>query len=72
MGWHDEEDDWWPDWATGPVMWTGCLMAAALPAGVCIGLWNAMLPDAPPAATLVTYLVSLGLMVAAIKPWSVR
>lgn len=33
MGWHDEEDDWWPDWATGPVMWTGCLMVAALPAG---------------------------------------
>ena len=73
MGWYDDgEKGWLPDWATTPLMWIGCLLAAALPAGVVIGLWNAAAPDAPPVASFVAYGVSLGLMIAAIRPWSVR
>ena len=73
MGWYDDEEEGWlPDWAVTPLMWIGCLMVAVLPAGMAIAFWNAVQPDAPPAASLVAYCVSLGLMVAAVKPWSVR
>ena len=73
MGWYDEEEaGWLPDWAVTPLMWIGCLMAAVLPAGVAIAAWNAALPDAPLVARLAAYAVSLGLMIAAIKPWTIR
>jgi hypothetical protein len=73
MGWYDdEEQSWLPEWAVTPLMWIGCLMVAVLPASVAIAFWNAVLPDASPAAHLVVYGISLGLMVAAIKPWTIR
>lgn len=73
MGWYDEDEKgWWPDWATAPLMWIGSLLVAILPAAMTISLWNALGPDAPLAARLVAYGVSLGLTMAAIKPWTVR
>jgi hypothetical protein len=73
MGWYDDEEKtWWPAWATTPVAWIGCLAAAVLPAGVMLTLWNALLPQAPPVARLAIYILSLGLMIAAIKPWTLR
>ena len=61
-----------PGWVVTPLMGIGCLMVAVLPAGMAIAFWDAMLPDAPPAASLVAYCVAFGLMVAAVKPWTVR
>lgn len=73
MGWYDDEEKtWWPDWATPPLAWVGCLATAALPAGVLLALWNAVLPDAPPAARLAIYALSVGLMIAAVKPWTIH
>jgi hypothetical protein len=73
MGWHDDEEKtWWPDWATTPAAWIGCLAVAALPTGVALTFWNVLLPDAPPIARLAIYILSLGVMVAAIKPWTIR
>lgn len=73
MGWYDDEEKtWWPDWATPPAAWIGCLLVAIAPAGVCLAAWNAVLPDASPAARVVIYVVSLGLMIAAVKPWTIR
>lgn len=73
MGWYDDEETaWLPNWAVTPLAWLGCLMAAVLPAGVLLGVWNALLPDAPLTASLAIYALSLGLMIAAIKPWTIR
>ena len=52
--------------------WIGCLLVAVLPAGAALSLWNALLPDASPIASLAIYGLSLGLMIAAIKPWTIR
>jgi hypothetical protein len=73
MGWYDDEQGaGLPQWAVTPLMWIGCLMAAVLPAAGCLALWDAVAPDASAPAKVVTYLVFLGLMIAAIKPWSIR
>ncbi len=73
MGWYDDEERaWLPEWAVTPLMWIGCLMVAVLPAGVAIALWNAVLPDASIVGQVVVYGLSLGVMVAAIKPWTIR
>lgn len=73
MGWYDDEEQGGlPDWAVTPLMWIGCVLVAVLPAGMAIAFWNAVLPDASPVAHLVLYGLSLGLMVAAIKPWTIR
>lgn len=74
MGWYDEDEKngWLPDWATPPLMWVGCLAVAVLPAASVVGLWNAALPDARPVVSLIAYGVSLGLMIAAVKPWTIR
>ena len=54
MGWYDDEEKTrWPEWATPPLAWIGCLMAAVLPAGVLLAAWNAVLPEAS-AATVRT------------------
>ena len=68
----DEEKTWWPDWATTPMAWLGCLMAAVLPTGMILALWKALLPEAPLAARLAIYALSLGLMIAAVRPWTIR
>ena len=73
MGWYDDEQKtWWPDWATTPMAWIGCFLAATLPAAAALSVWNALLPDAAPIARLAIYGLSLGLMIAAIKPWTIR
>ena len=73
MGWYDDEEvAWLPGWAVVPLAWLGCLMAAVLPAGVLLALWNALFADVPLAASLAIYVVSLVLMIAAVKPWTVR
>ncbi|WP_165191721.1 hypothetical protein [Caulobacter soli] len=73
MGWYDDEESaWLPNWAIASLAWLGCGMAAVLPAGVVLALWNALLPDAPLAASLTVYALSLGLMIAAVKPWTIR
>lgn len=73
MGWHDEEDTtWFPDWAVQPLAWMGVLMAAVLPAGVVLAFLKLVWPTPPMAVNAVVYAVSLGLMVAAVKPWTLR
>lgn len=73
MGWYDdEEDSWLPDWAVTPMMWIGCLMAAAIPAGLGVATWTLLWSQPPLGAALGAYVLCLGLMVAAVKPWTVR
>jgi hypothetical protein len=73
MGWYDDEKKtWWPEWAPTPMAWIGCLLVAVLPAGVLLSFWNVMLSDASPLVRLAVYALSLGLMIAAIKPWTIR
>ncbi|MDI1366075.1 MAG: hypothetical protein PSX79_14640 [bacterium] len=73
MGWHDDEEaNWIPDWAVQPIMWLGCLMVSVLPAGVLMQVVRFAWSKPPAPVTLGVYLVALGLMLAAVKPWSVR
>jgi hypothetical protein len=73
MGWYDDEEDaWLPEWAITPMMWIGCLLVAVLPAGVIVGGWTLVFKQAPPGFGAGAYVVSLGLMLAAVKPWSIR
>ena len=73
MGWYDDEENTWlPNWAVTPLAWLGCLLAAVLPAGVCLAVWNSVFPEAPLAASLVVYVLSLCLMIAAVRPWTMR
>lgn len=73
MGWHDDEEaDWLPDWAVQPTMWLGCLMVSVLPAGVLMQFVQLAWSKPPAAVALGVYALSLGLMLAAVKPWSVR
>lgn len=73
MGWYDdEEDNWLPDWAVQPIMWIGCLMAAVIPAVVVIQVAGSAWPRPPTILALSAYALSLGLMLAAVKPWRVR
>ncbi|WP_163230739.1 hypothetical protein [Caulobacter rhizosphaerae] len=73
MGWYDDEEEaWLPAWVIPPMMWIGCLATAVLPAGVIVGGWTLVFKQAPPGVVAVAYAVSLGLMLAAVKPWSIR
>ncbi len=73
MGWYqDEETTWFPDWAVKPLMWVGSLMAAVLPAGFTITMVKLIWPSPPLALNLGIYAVSVGFMLAAVKPWTAR
>jgi hypothetical protein len=73
MGWYDDEQSaWLPDWAVTPLAWLGCLLAAVLPAGAGLALWNAVFAAATPVVSLSLYVVSLAMMIAAVKPWTLR
>jgi len=73
MGWYDDEEKGWlPDWAVQPIMWIGCLMAAVIPAGIVLQVLAFAWVRPPTPLALGAYAVSLGLMVAAMKPWTVR
>jgi len=72
-GWYDDEEEaWLPQWAITPMIWIGCLLVAVLPAGVIVGAWTLVFNHAPPGLAVGAYALSPGLMVAAVKPWSVR
>jgi hypothetical protein len=72
MGWYDDEDKWPPDWAVKPIMWLGCLAVAVVPAGMALAALNLVWSRPPALVTLGAYLVALGLMLAAVRPWTVR
>ncbi len=73
MGWHDDEEhDWLPEWAITPTMWIGCLLVAVVPATMVSSLMRAVLHQEPVIFSLLAYAVSAVLMIAAVKPWTVR
>jgi hypothetical protein len=73
MGWYDDEQTTsLPGWAVSPLAWLGCALVAVLPAGVLLAVWTMLLSDPPPAARVALYAVSLGVMIAAVKPWTIR
>ena len=74
MGWYDDEEQaaWLPEWAVTPLMWIGCLAIAVAPSTIIVGLVQLVLHDRPALVVLAAYLVSAGLMVAAVKPWTVH
>jgi hypothetical protein len=73
MGWYqDEETTGLPDWAVQPLMWLGVLLVAVLPTGVALTLVKLVWVSPPPVVTLMLYGASLGLMVTAVRPWTVR
>jgi len=74
MGWYDDEEQaaWLPDWAITPLMWVGCLAVAIAPSTIIVGLVQLVLHDRPATVMLAAYLVSAVLMIAAVKPWTIR
>lgn len=74
MGWYDDEEQaaWLPDWAITPLMWLGCLAVAIAPSTIIVGLVQLVLHDRPATVVIAAYLVSAVLMVAAVKPWTIR
>ena len=73
MGWYDDEnEDWLPEWAVQPMMWLGCLMAAVIPAGIAMQVISYAWAKPPTPLSMGVYAVSLGLMIAVVKPWTVR
>ncbi|MBU4434554.1 MAG: hypothetical protein KKC14_09085 [Alphaproteobacteria bacterium] len=74
MGWYDDEEQaaWLPQWAITPLMWVSCLAVAIAPSAIIISLVQLVLHARPAPVVLGAYLVSAALMVAAVKPWSIR
>jgi hypothetical protein len=74
MGWYDDEEQaaWLPDWAITPLMWVGCLAVAIAPSTIIVGLVQLVVHDRPATVVLAAYLVSAVLMIAAVKPWTIR
>lgn len=74
MGWYDDEEQaaWLPQWAITPLMWVGCLAVAIAPSTIIVGLVQLVLHDPPATVMLAVYLVSAVLMIAAVKPWTIR
>ncbi|PIB92723.1 hypothetical protein [Caulobacter sp. FWC2] len=74
MGWYDDEEQGarLPQWALTPLMWLGCLAVAIAPSAMIVGLVQLVLHDRPAPVVFGAYLVSAVLMVAAVKPWTIR
>lgn len=73
MGWYqDEETSWPPDWAIRPLAWVGAVMASVLPTGFTLALLKLAWPAPPLMFIAGLYVVWLGVMLAAIKPWTWR
>jgi len=74
MGWYDDEEQaaWLPDWAITPLMGVGCLAVAIAPSTIIVGLVQLVVHDRPATVVLAAYLVSAVLMIAAVKPWTIR
>lgn len=74
MGWYDDEEQavWLPDWAITPLMWVGCLAVAIAPSTIIVGLVQLVLHDRSATVMLAAYLLSAVLMIAAVKPWTIR
>ncbi|HWU15006.1 MAG TPA: hypothetical protein VN157_13475 [Caulobacter sp.] len=74
MGWYDDEEQagWLPEWAITPLMWVGCLAVAIAPSTIIVGLAQLVLHDRLATVGLAVYLVSAVLMIAAVKPWTIR
>jgi len=74
MGWYDDEEQgaWLPEWAITSLMWVGCLAVAIAPSTIIVGLVQLVLHDRPATVVLAAYLVSTVVMVAAVKPWTIR
>lgn len=74
MGWYDDEEQaaWLPEWAITPLMWLGCLTVAIAPSAIIVSLVQFVVHDRPASVVLGAYLVSAALMVAAVKPWTIR
>ncbi len=74
MGWYDDEEQaaWLPEWAITPLMWLGCLAVAIAPSAIIVSLVQLVLHDRPAPVVLGAYVASAALMVAAVKPWTIR
>lgn len=61
-----------PRWSGEAVMWLACLSVALMPTGLVLTAWRSWIGPVSPAAGLTTYIGVFTLIVALMKPWTVR